>query len=379
MYQRMEPPGPRDQAARGRHTHAALLERYAATQRRICYPAFFVSGRTSYNASGGEPPRVWRTRRGAGLTTVALRHGALTPHQRAALGEFRLQQFALCGWYDLEVIAEQELQRDPTLDHCPDASIHILVGTAAEHHILAYFCLHAAPGGPWRPGHAPRMDDRGRPLFPTEFDQCGPEVFASLPQLAAVPIDRVLELACLLSNRVAPSPLSVAALAEGFYTVSCLVRERDAGIEALIGHVDRDARRMVARLGIPVLYAPLAPPAPIEQDAVWTQDVLEPGRFWPFAIATADLHRHAGWFARLDAALDAPAADLRRTLVGLLGHPAPTAPRAFVLSPAGQAGPYFWTGNPLYTAEPTMAISHAVGNQEGAVPVGVHRGDKAIT
>jgi hypothetical protein len=347
MNQRLEPGMPR--ALRSAHEHATRLAAYAAMQRRASYPGLF--------AAGVEPPLVARTRTGVGLRTVALRHGALTPQQRTALGAFRLQQFALCGWYDLGVIAAQDLQSDPTLDYCPDTSIHILVGTTAEHRVLAYFCLHAAPPGSWASGHAPCIGDRERPLFPSELDQCGPEVFASLPRLAMLPIERVYELSCLLSNRVAPSPLSVAALAEAFYTVSCLVREREAGIDALIGCVDVDARRIVARLGVPVLYAPLAPPAPIEEDAVWALDALEPGRFWPFAIATTDLHRHASWFARLDMALEVPAAELRRALVGLLGHPAPTAPRAFVPEPDNSAGACFWTSDPLFAAE--AAQKHA--------------------
>lgn len=340
----------------GTGSEFATLERlYIEQQRQARYPDLFP-------ASAAQQA-YHHLRSQSGLVTVALRHGTLTARQGAALGIFRLQQFALCGWYDLAAIMNRGLLSDPTLAQCPDATIHILVGTQSDCRVLAYFCLQASPQLPHddcncgrgrsRPA---RMADRDRPLFPTEYDQCGPEVFASLPSLAALSMTRVVELACLLSNRAISSPLSFAALIEGFYTVSILVRDHRLGIDAMIGHVDVDARHLVKRLGVPVLYAPLVPPIPNRQDELWSKDVLEPGRFWPFVIATADLRRHARWFARMDEALDADETHLKRSLVNLLRHPVPTPPRAFLPprpSPdvaTDTAEPFFWTDDASYDA-----------------------------
>ncbi len=326
---------------------SALQEIYAHEQRQARYPDLFMTP--------ADAPLLRHVRAGTGLASMAIRHGSLTARQRAALGVFRLQQFALCGWYDLAEVRKQRLLVDPMLAQCPEKTIHIIVGAQSDYRVLAYFCLQAAPSVPndgalngSAPAHAPRIGDRDRPLFPTEYDQSGPDMLASLPALAALPIDRVYELTCLLSNRALTNPLSFAALIEGFYSMSCLARDPQMHIDAIIGHVDKGARQVVRRLGVPVLYAPLVPPIHSPQDVLWTKYVLEHGRFWPFVIATDDLHRHDDWFARLDQALEADDAHLKRALVDLLGHPEPTLPQAFVPSASDAASPYFWTDDPLF-------------------------------
>jgi hypothetical protein len=326
---------------------SALKDIYAHEQRLARYPDLFLTP--------AEAPLLRRVRSGTGLVSMAIQQRSLTTRQRAALGVFRLQQFALCGWYDLAEVRKQGLLVDPMLAHCPDATVHILVGAQSDYRVLAYFCLQAAPRLPdgdalngSAPAHTPHIGDPKRPLFPTEYDQSGPDMLASLPALAALPMDRVYELTCLLSNRALTTPLSFAALIEGFYSMSCLARDPQLQMDAIIGHVDVGARRVVRRLGVPVLYAPLVPPIHSPQDILWTKYVLEHGRFWPFVIATEDLHDHANWFARLDIALEADEAHLKRALVDLLGHPEMTRPQAFVPLANDRTSPYFWTDDPLF-------------------------------
>ncbi|HET8907796.1 MAG TPA: hypothetical protein VFN11_12615 [Ktedonobacterales bacterium] len=326
---------------------AALRAVYMDEQRQALYPDLFMTPANE---------QLFRAERaGSGLMTMAMRHRTLTSRQRAALGVFRLQQFALCGWYDLAVIFERRLLVDPLLAECPDETIHIIVGSQPDCRVLAYFCLQAAApfasyGHHARSDHArtPRIADHDRPIYPTELDQFGTEVFASLPRLAALPIDRVFELECLLSNRAVTSPLGFAALIEGFYTVSLLVRDRRMGIDALIGNVERRARRVVKSLGVPVLYTPRAPTAAKPHDALWADDMFTPGQFWPFVIATEDLDRHARWFAQLDKALDATTDDMKQSLVELLKQPASTRPYAFVPTENDADSPYFWTDDPFF-------------------------------
>lgn len=349
---------------------SALQSIYADEQRQARYPDLF--------ATLAEAPLFRRERSGSGLVSVAVRQRTLTGRQRGALGVFRLQQFALCGWYDLEEIRKQGLLVDPMLAQCPNASIHVIVGTQSDNRILAYFCLQAAPLPP-RQGpsdrsdsaRTPRIADRDRPLFPTEYDQSGSAMLASLPNLGALPINRVFELACLLSNRAVSTPLSFAALIEGFYTMSCLACDPQMSIDAIIGHVDMGARRVVGRLGVPVLYAPLVPPIHSPQDVLWAKYVLEPGRFWPFVIATEDLQRHASWFARLNTALNADGSQMKRALVDLLGRPVPTRPHAFVPPATEPASPYFWTDDPLF--------DNTRGRKAEASPIASLHHDGALT
>jgi hypothetical protein len=345
--QRMEQRIPDRQGTVSRPELAALRAAYLNEQRQALYPDLFMSPANEQLFHAERP--------GSGLMTMAIRHRNLTARQRAALGVLRLQQFALCDWYDLAVIMKRRLLVDPLLAEEAAETIHIIVGSQPDCRVLAYFCLQAAPSAASfgqnlrrEDARTPRIADRDRPLFPTEYDQIGPEVFASLPRLAALPIHRVFELACLLSNRAVTSPLSFAALIEGFYTVSLLVRDQRLGIDALIGNVEMRARRVVKLLGVPVLYTPQAPTTATPQDELWADDMFDPGHFWPFVIATEDLHRHAHWFAQLDKALDASTDDMKQSLVALLRQPAPTRPRAFVPPENDADSPYFWTDDPLY-------------------------------
>lgn len=351
----MEQRIPDQQGTWTRQELAALRAVYMDEQRQALYPDLFMTPANE---------QLFRAERaGSGLMTMAMRHRNLTSRQRAALGVFRLQQFALCGWYDLAVIFERRLLTDPLLAECPDETIHIIVGSQPDCRVLAYFCLQAAGNGQHaRPDHArtPRIADHDRPIYPTELDQFGTEVFASLPRLAALPIDRVFELECLLSNRAVTSPLTFAALIEGFYTASLLVRDRQMGIDALIGNVERRARRVVKSLGVPVLYTPRAPTAAKPHDALWADDMFTPGQFWPFVIATEDLDRHARWFAQLDKALDATTDDMKQSLVELLKQPASTRPYAFVPTENDADSPYFWTDDPFF--DNAKARAHVVSS-----------------
>jgi hypothetical protein len=128
------------------------------------------------------------------------------------------------------------------------------------------------------------------------------------------------------------------------------VRDRQIGIDALVGSVERRARRVVKSLGVPVLYTPHAPTGTKPHNELWADDMFAPGQFWPFVIATDDLDRHARWFAQLDKALDATTDDMKQSLVELLKQPAPTRPHAFVPAENDPDSPYFWTDDPCFGA-----------------------------
>ena len=309
-------------------------------------------------------PVYWRQRRGTGLLSVAVRHATLSPAQLRSLGEFRLHQFVLSRLYDAAFVVRHGLTTDPACDNLPGDTIHVLVGMP-DGRLLAYFCMQPAvdinldealassgsagtADGPAAASHPARIGDRRRPLFPTEYELFGPNLLSSLPTLRELPVAEVRELSCMLCNQALRSPLTLAAIVEAFQTMARVVMDAANGIHALISNVDLEGRRIVARLGLPVLYAPFAPvPVAFERrDDYWSSAVNAQGTFWPEVSAVADLYRHAAQFQRKDEVLELPEPAVRRALVELLKHPVVTAPSAFVPDPG--ATPLLWTDDPFY-------------------------------
>jgi hypothetical protein len=301
-----------------------------------------------------------RIREGTGLTTVAIRHDALTPEQHAALGEFRLHQYLLCGWYDFDAVMAHSIIQDPAFDVMPADTMHIVVGTL-DGILLAYFCIqpavHGCPDrcgretGSWTyPNPGPqgglRMRHTSRSLFPSELELFGPHLFSSLPAVRGVPVDRVRELSCLLRNRTHQSPLAASAIVEAIYTLSYLKTRPESPTRIVIGNADLAARRVIGHLGLPFLYAPLAPVMKPQHDSLWSDVVNVQGNFWPFVLAIADARAHPEHFRTLDAVLSLPTDQIRRALVDFRRSRDAIVPR--MLLRGADSSLVLWTADPLY-------------------------------
>lgn len=278
------------------------------------------------------------TPRPSGVVAVAWRHGSLTPERYRGLGTFRLEQFLLWGWYDADIVARRGWELDPAFGNLPDDAIHVVVGNR-EGRILAYFDMQPAVIPP--PGqksaakatprgassHATNGHERsgdvtvttpGRPWFCCEFESYGATVFPSLAAMREVPLGEIRELPCLLRNGTARRPIvALAATYEAIYAMSRVQVDPALGITVTVGIMDVEARAVTAQLGIPVLYAPLAPVVRNGLPKYWRPELNDPGRFWPFVIATPDLMSAdaAEHFQRIDALLAHPMAGLARALV----------------------------------------------------------------
>lgn len=328
-----------------------------------------------------------RVRDGTGLVITALRHDALAPAQAEALAEFRLQQYVLCGWYDLDALERRGTIADPAFEHLPWNTIHVLAGTASGH-LLAYFCMQPAnldvsaldatgladlgalDSGSHR---TPLMGDASRPLFPTEIHSFSPRVFTSLPALRAVPVQRVRELTRLLRNQTSPSLLSAIAVVEAVCAMTAVAMNPESEIAVMLGCVDREARQVTAHLGIPILFAPLAPTIPLppaEHEFYWAASANEQGRFWPFVIATDDLTSLTQWFGEIDSMLAGSSRDVRRGIVELrrCAH----GPQRLSLARDLESSPVFWTADIFYESHAVAASETSVHQRDVApVPVGV--------
>ncbi len=326
------------------------LARIKAYQQQAKYPHLLTSAGALYR----------RVRPGSGLVIVAHEHGALQPAQRSALGEFRLHQYLLWRWFDLSKVCADDLSSDPTLDYTPAPAVHVFAGTG-EGTILAYFVMQTACLPQHRGAQAqreemepfpavpePYLETRGRPQFVAEEGLFGP-VFTSLPALRRIPLSAMRELTCLLRNQALPSPVSVTAVIEAILAMTHLSLHSGT-LRAILGSVDVEARRVTAILGIPVLYAPLAPVVTVypsgQERFYWAEREYEPGKFWPFVIAVEDLALYAAHLRRLDEILAGPPGEIRRAIKRLRLEGWRLPPHAFV--PPEGASPVLWTADPFW-------------------------------
>lgn len=316
---------------------AAAREALAAREREALYPDVLLTPRA------GDPAVILRRERAESrLITVALWHGRLTPAQFAAIGGFRLRQYALCGLYDTHRAARDADGVDPSMDALAPTAIHVCSGTP-DGRLLGYMCMETAtprtslPAPDWwprltaaGPGGAPHEDGYAfsanpRPLFATEFELFGPGVFATLSYLRDTAVAQAREISRMLRNQVVVAPLSVAATVEIVHAMFRLAVNPALAIRATLGCLGREGRGLLAQLGVPVLYAPDVPVLPQQvararatrSSSYWSDGANAQGQFWPFVVASEDLRRNAGHFTQLDDLLALPLSELRRALVNV--------------------------------------------------------------
>jgi hypothetical protein len=321
-------------------TLSTMIERMRARETAARHMATLLA-----EASGGAKPLYNRSRSASGIVAVAWRHHALTPVQLRVLAGFRLRQFVLCGFYDPQMVAAHELDLDPELRRLPSDTIHVCVGDARGR-LLAYVYLRPPAEQVSGQSAGACLETPNRPLFPCEYESFGPHVFASLPALRGIAIRHMTEISMLLRNQVvAEPPMSVQAVAEALHAAMRLLMAPAVGVQGMLGCMNERARRFVAFLGLPLLYAPQAPVIYDRLAPYWSSDANAAGRFWPFVVATADLVAGEEHLDRLDDILALPAAAVGRQLARLRAQSV-IAPSAFV--PAPGASPQLWTDDGGY-------------------------------
>jgi hypothetical protein len=289
---------------------------------------------------------VHRRRPTSGLVVRAFRHDALSPLQIRALAGFRLRQYVLCGFYDPAVVAARDLEVDPEVKRLPGGTLHILAGDA-EGRLLAYSYLCPAGGE----GEA-LLETAERPLFPCEYESFGRQVFTSLPGLRRTPIGRIAELSLVLRNQAVPSALATTAVAEVVLATTRI--QTSFSLDALVGCMNARARRFLACLGLPVLYAPLAPVVHDRLQCTWAATANAPGNYWPFVVATADLVRGQGHLHQLEQVLASRVPELRAGLAALRRR---SGIAATALAPDPHASPTLWTADHTYQPEPVRSAA----------------------
>lgn len=277
----------------------------------------------------------FKRRSGSGLVVIALRHSALTEPQARALNEFRLDQYTLCGFYDLSYLQAHRIEHDPDLSELPPDTIHIVVGSS-DRRVLAYSYIQppqGAPGGAAFISGGPTMGDTDRPWFPCEVESFGPDIFASLPTLRPIPVAQVAEVSILLRNQLEHGVSSVYAVVESILAMALIQSMESNHLLATVAYGGHEARQIIYDMGMPGLYAPHAPVVYNALPPHWSPSANIPGRFWPCVFSTKDFLQGFEHLRMLDSILELRANELRRELVKFRRSGRRIATRTFVPEP----------------------------------------------
>jgi molybdopterin/thiamine biosynthesis adenylyltransferase len=303
----------------------------------------------------GQRGRRATLRAGTGLVVLTMRHDALTPDEVFAIATFRLRQYMRAGLYDEAAVTHMGVTEDPAMALLAAHDIHIAVGDA-EGRFLCYMCAQSPL--PIAEEHIPYplLKDARRPVFPTESEY-GLGLYGAHPAIQWLPMATTREISRLVRNlEISRGPTTEAASAEAVLAMEREICRSGSGIELTIGCMAPEARRLLYGLGVPIAYAPRAritgdnqgggaPNGPL----LWTASSHAPGRFWPYALATADLRLDAQYYSELDLALaqsdgDAALEALRRVRRSPHRLARYALPEDQVDSPA-----VLWTSDPFYS------------------------------
>ena len=329
----------------------------AEKAREARYPLLFQS---SGRAERAGYKRIERA--GTGIVVATILDQTLDADERRAIGEYRLDQYVLAGLYDAELVEREGVETDPAMLALAPDDVHVVVGDA-EGRFLSYMCMQspmqtaAASGEEQQPvASSLRLKDTKRPVFPCETEY-GTDLYGRHPGLANLPLFGVRELTRLVRNQAVRTPFDACTVVEAVVAISQVICDPYHHIEAIVGCAAPEVRRLLFRLGVSLAYAPEAPvigenasgSAPNGQ-LIWTRTANAPGRFWPFALAAADILPDQWYYDRLDAALALPAAEIMPA-IGQVQHQGPLRPPRYCLSEGADGHGAHWTANPFSTTE----------------------------
>lgn len=316
-----------------------FLASLRAYQAHVRYPTLFqLRNRQQGVLYSQENPK-------SGLITIAVEQETLSEVVFGNLGEFRLHQYLLCGWYDVARVLADQAKTDPQLARIPASSVHLLTGTP-DGQVLAYCTLQAAAledaevPSIAQPKHY--LQEFPRPLFASERELFGPVLFASLPALRAIPLSELGDFTCLLQNQALHSPLRTIAVIDAILSMIHLLAHPASRWRAILGTADQEARGLLAQLGVPVLYAPEAQVMvdSLSYQHYWAAEEIGlpvQGKYWPFTIAVDDLRARQNYFEHLHLQFTGEVENIRRILVAWRHQQTVAEPKAFFPPPGTRA------------------------------------------
>lgn len=312
-----------------------------------------------------KPEYAVKFRQGSDLIVISALHHQLNAYELEALSRFRLKQYVNAEFYDADAVKQYQITTDPAMAELAPYDYHAIIATA-EGEIACYMCLqtpilHNSPtqGAPgalpvslYRP-----MWDVERPQFPTEIE-FGTKLYGQHQGIRSLPAASLREISTLIRNiTLARSVATDIALVETILLSAEYVMDVRSQVEAVIGCIAPDARRVLYNLGIPMTYAPdvraqaLPYASPFTDPAtgrlvagarIWAQHAYEEGLFWPFALATADIRLDTQYFIELERVLAQAEPDDIWAGLRQLRHNRPLRVSRYLIA-SQHAGDTYWT------------------------------------
>ena len=329
-------------------TYKARLRELAASRR---YPDLLFGPLNNH-----AQPVYSNCRKASGLLSRVMQHGDLSSVQKQQLAEFRFHQYVLWDWFDTKTIIQQHIQIDPAFQSLPATTLHACIGTP-DGQILACFVMQPAEECAqdsrllrWIARavvpHTNYLGELDRPLFPAERESFGPRVFTSLPALQKTPLQHVVELNCLMRNQAIPDSLTSVAAIEAVCIMMHILLMPERDIHAIVGCINQEARGLLAKLGIPILYASAAPVIHDNLPPYWSRNMNDSGKFWPFAVAQADFRANPNYVSHFNEVLELPPEELLQAVAQFRRSGQVIVPAA--VRPTWSTPPYCWSDDPFH-------------------------------
>jgi hypothetical protein len=241
------------------------------------------------------PDVIYRVPDRNGVGTVILPTTLLTEEQLVKLLRYRMAQYMMVGFVDLEYAYEHQLEHEPASAVNPD-DLHVVAMSSETGEMLCYATVEAPPTD----DPTFTLRDRERPLFPAEQVH-GWGIYNRLRILPDLPLVKLRELGRFVKNHRLHAFDELGA--RGAIEVGVAIFRSMAGrlrldVEAIIG----DFEEGVAMQNLEFFHAPMVVihgTIPYYPEAAYLYPRYQFRTVYPFAALSADVSKHM--LSRLDA------------------------------------------------------------------------------
>lgn len=241
------------------------------------------------------PDVIYRLPDRSGVGAVILPTTLLTEEQLVSLLRYRMAQYMMVGFVDLEYAFEHKLEHEPASSINP-GDLHVVAMSSETGEILCYATIEASPTD----DSTFTLRDRDRPLFPAEQVH-GWGIYNRLRILPDLPLSKFRELGRFVKNHRlhAFDELGArGAIEVGVALFRSLAGRLRLDVEAIIG----DFEEGVAMQNLEFFHTPMIVihgTIPYYPEAAYLYPRYQFRTVYPFAALSVDVSKHM--LSRLDA------------------------------------------------------------------------------
>jgi CRP-like cAMP-binding protein len=270
---------------------------------------------------------LYRSKARRSIQVVAIETVALREDELLAVMRFRLAQYLVVRFVDLDRIHAERIEYEP-LDHAGPHDVHLIALDTTTGEILCYVTIKKVAGVP--PDATFRT--RTRPLLPVE-EVHGWGIFNRLERLPDIPIDQVREVGRFVKNQRYHSldERSIRAPIETSLALWHVTESKLPGVQVLVG----DFEEGIAQARLAYFHVPMAVlhgTVPYEAETAWLFRRYQHRTVFPFAVLIEDLPVARSRGKSIDRALSLPG---KLALIRLSYLRGKTSPHRSSLEPKG--------------------------------------------